>query len=195
MKPRAPVLALLTATLVFGACTDESINPRDGAASGGRGGAEILHTIAASLPADQRADATFALERDAFRREHRFLDAVNPGHLFQSTRVDQAAIEAGAWTPEELFQIGGQLFNFTFTAEVGYGGRDLPSYGRFQTGRRGSLTPRGARRAIGAADRQGLETRRTTPISTATGDRSRARSRATPSPSRAQAWWRSWRPR
>ena len=137
MKPRAPRFALLTAALVFGACADEAINPRDGMSSGGRGGAEILHTIATSLPADQRADATEALARDAFRREHRFLDAVNPGHLFQSTRVEQAAIDSGAWTPEELFQIGGQLFNFTFTAEVGYGGKDLPSYGRFQTGRRG----------------------------------------------------------
>jgi hypothetical protein len=137
MKLRAPRFALLTAALVSGACSEEAINPRDGASSGGRGGAEILHTIATSLPADQRADAAEALARDAFRREHRFLDAVNPGHLFQSTRVEQAAIDSGAWSAAELFQIGGQLFNFTFTAEVGYGGRDLPSYGRFQTGRRG----------------------------------------------------------
>jgi hypothetical protein len=137
MKARAPLLAVAVAALLFGACADEAINPLDGASGAGRGGAEILHTISVSLPADQRQDATEALARDAFRREHRFLDAVDPGHLFRSTRVDQAAIESGAWTPEELFQIGGQLFNFTFTPDVGYGGRDLPAYGRFQTGRRG----------------------------------------------------------
>ncbi len=137
MKARTPSLALVALTLLFGACNDEAITPLDRAADAGRGIAGILHTISARLPADQREDAVNALARDAFRREHRFLDAVNPGHLFRSTRVDQAAIEAGAYTPEELFQIGGQLFNFTFTKEVGYGGKDLPAYGRFQQGRRG----------------------------------------------------------
>lgn len=137
MRARTPFLAVVFGALLFGACNDEAISPVDGASSTGKGGAEVLHTISPRLPADQREDATEALARDAFRREHRFLDAVDPGHLFRSTRVDEAAIEAGAWTPEELFQIGGQLFNFTFTAEVGYGGKDLPAYGRFQTGRRG----------------------------------------------------------
>lgn len=137
MKARNPVLALLSLGLTFGACSDESISPVGASSVDGRGGGRILHTISAHLPENQREDATAALARDAFRRENRFLDAVKPGHLFQATRVDQAAIESGAWTSDELYQIGGQLFNFTFTKEVGYGGRDLPAYGRFQTGRRG----------------------------------------------------------
>jgi len=136
MKARTPSLAVVALTLFFGACNDDAITPLDGAAAG-KGTAEVLHTISPRLSADQREDAVSALARDAFRREHRFLDAVDPEHLFRATRVDEAAIEAGAWTPEELYQIGGQLFNFTFTKEVGYGGKDLPAYGRFQRGRRG----------------------------------------------------------
>ncbi len=137
MKLRSPLLALVALGLTFGACNDESIWPAGETSGGGRGSARVLHTISAHLPVDQREDAIAALTRDAFRRENRFLDAVDPGYLFRSTRVDQAAIEAGAWTTDELYQIGGQLFNFTFTEEVGYGGKDLPAYGRFQTGRRG----------------------------------------------------------
>jgi hypothetical protein len=136
MKARLPILTLLALGLTFGACTDESITPAGGS-GGGRGGGQLLHTISTHLPADQREDATAALTRDAFRRENRFLDAVDPGRLFRATRVDESAIESGAWTNDELYQIGGQLFNFTFTPAVGYGGKDLPAYGRFQTGRRG----------------------------------------------------------
>ncbi len=137
MKAQRPGMALLALVLAFGGCTDESITPSNGTAGGGRGGGQLLGTISTRVLADARADATAALTRDAFRRENRFLDAVKPGHLFRSTRVDEAAIEAGAWTSDELYQLGGQLFNFTFTREVGYGGADLPAYGRFQTGRRG----------------------------------------------------------
>jgi di-heme oxidoreductase (putative peroxidase) len=137
MKLRIPLVAMVALGLTFGACNDESIAPIDVASGGGRGGAQVLHTISTRLPGDQREDATAALTRDAFRRENRFLDAVDPGYLFRSTRIDEAAIESGAWSSDELYQIGGQLFNFTFTEEVGYGGKDLPAYGRFQTGRRG----------------------------------------------------------
>ncbi len=137
MKARTPLLAVVALALAFGACSDESLSPVGGATGVDRGGGQLLHTISTRLPLDQREDATAALERDAFRRESRFLDAVSPGHLFQSTRVDEAAIEAGAWTHDELYQLGGQLFNFTFTPEVGFGAKDLPAYGRFQTGRRG----------------------------------------------------------
>jgi hypothetical protein len=137
MRARTPSLAVVALALAFGACNDETIRPLDSAGAASKGPAEILHTMSTRLPGDQREDATLALARDAFRREHRFLDAVDPGHLFQATRVDEAAIEAGAWTPEELFQLGGQLFHLTFTPAMGHGGKDLPAYGRFQTGRRG----------------------------------------------------------
>lgn len=137
MRARASILVAAAMALLFVACADETIRPVGGEPDQDKGGAATLDTISARLPADQREDATAALARDARRRESRFLDAVDPGRLFRSTRVDQATIESGAWTPEELFQIGGQLFNFTFTPEVGYGGKDLPSYGRFQIGRRG----------------------------------------------------------
>ena len=112
---------------------DESLHP----AGVTRSGAETQNTFTLALPSDLRAQAEDALARDAFRREHRFLDAVKPGHLFGATRVPQAEIEAGAWNPSDLFQIGAQLFHFAFTPEVGFGGRDLPPLARFHTGRRG----------------------------------------------------------
>ncbi|MEO7327485.1 MAG: di-heme oxidoredictase family protein, partial [Minicystis sp.] len=69
--------------------------------------------------------------------ETRFLDAAHPRMLFEATRVPQAEIEARRWTPEEIFQLGGQIFNLSFTPEVGYGSRDLPPLARFHKGRRG----------------------------------------------------------
>jgi hypothetical protein len=126
-------LWILAAGLLLWACaTDEGLRP-----VGGKGNAEALHMFSTALPDDPRAQALAALERDAFRREHRFLDAVKPGHLFHATDVPQAEIEAGLWTSGDLFQLGGQLFNVIFTREVGFGARDLPPIARFHTGRRG----------------------------------------------------------
>lgn len=78
-----------------------------------------------------------ALERDALRREYRFYDAVDPGFLWRSTRIEQAAIDAHTFSAPELFQIGAQLFNLTFTTQMGYGGKDQPRFRRFHLGKRG----------------------------------------------------------
>jgi hypothetical protein len=72
-------------------------------------------------PESLRAEALAALERDARRREYRFLNAVQPGHSFSSTRVRQAALERGDYAPEEIFEIGAQLFNHRFVAADGFG--------------------------------------------------------------------------
>ena len=94
-----------------------------------------LHSPA--LPDDLAEQASAALASDARRREARFRDAVEPGYLFGSTRVPQGEIASGLWTAAELFDVGGQLLNTTFTADVGFGGADSPALRRFQTGRRG----------------------------------------------------------
>lgn len=101
------------------------------------GSARTLGMFATALPEDERAQARLAMQQDAFRREHRFEEAAKPGLLFASTRVEEAELEAKLWSPEEMFQLGGQLFHTTFTKEVGFGGSDLPPLARFHTGRRG----------------------------------------------------------
>ncbi|MFT3773222.1 MAG: di-heme oxidoredictase family protein [Minicystis sp.] len=132
MKGRGLLFALAGGLLVWACAVDETRNP-----AGKRSSAEAQNVFSTALPADARAQALDALERDAWRREHRFLDAAQPGHLFGATRIEEAEIEAGLWTHEEVFQIGGQIFNLTFTREVGFGARDLPPMARFHTGRRG----------------------------------------------------------
>jgi hypothetical protein len=89
------------------------------------------------LPGALDAQAQLALAADARLREERFLEALQPGRAFASTRVAQAEIEAGKWPAAELFELGAQLFHFTFTRDVGFGGSDLPRLARFHTGRRG----------------------------------------------------------
>ena len=132
MSARTHVVTAMA--LLFAACAvEEGIRP----AGTRRSSAEAQRTFGTALPGDLRAQAEEALARDAWRREHRFLDAAEPGHLFAATRIDEAEIEAGAWPSEDLFQIGAQLFHFTFTREVGFGARDLPAMARFHTGLRG----------------------------------------------------------
>lgn len=133
MRGQAVLYALAGGLLLWACAVDEKTNPAQQAPAAG----QVQHGFSTDLPADLRAQALGALERDAWRREHRFLDAVQPGHLFAATRVDEADIEAGLWTNDDLFQIGGQLFNFTFTRDQGFGARDLPPMARFHTGRRG----------------------------------------------------------
>ncbi|MBL4683494.1 MAG: hypothetical protein JKY37_02805, partial [Nannocystaceae bacterium] len=99
--------------------------------------AVALSTISTELPESAEQQAMQALQRDAWRREHRFRDAADPGHLFRSTRVSQEEIDAGHWGPESLFQLGGQLFHLHFDRSVGFGGQDLPMLGRFHSGARG----------------------------------------------------------
>jgi len=117
-----------------GACAvDEQLSPLPHQT----GTAETFELFSTNLPIDMHEQAFFALKADAWRRELRFLDAAEPGYLFSKTRVSQAEIAAGQWSTEQLFQLGGQLFTLRFSPAVGFGAADLPSFGRFQTGKRG----------------------------------------------------------
>jgi len=102
-----------------------------------KGSAQPLGIYTTELDPDLDKQAYRSLERDALRREARFYDATEPGYLWRSTRIEQSAIDARTYAPSELFQIGAQLFNVTFTADVGYGGKDLPHFQRFHKGKRG----------------------------------------------------------
>lgn len=129
------VLACLAATALAACDEQEGVNP---ARPGERTSpARTLGVATTDLPSDVKEQALLALEQDAYRREARFLDAVQPGYLFRSTRVEQAEIDQGLWSSDELFQIGAQLFSLTFTPEDGFGAKDLPSMSRFHKGRRG----------------------------------------------------------
>lgn len=124
-------IGLVTIPLQTG-CGDESLPAREPST------AEPLHMFSTALPDDLSDQALAALERDAYRREHRFWDAAEPGYLFSKTRVAEHDIEAGdSYSSEDLFQIGGQLFTFTFTKAQGLGGQDSPSIRRIHKGRRG----------------------------------------------------------
>jgi cytochrome c peroxidase len=96
-----------------------------------------LGMFAAQALDDPRDEARAALERDARRREERFLDAANPGHLRAASRPEQEEIEGGAFSSDELYAIGAQLFHRDFTPADGLGGADAPYPRRFQVGFRG----------------------------------------------------------
>jgi hypothetical protein len=102
-----------------------------------KGSAQPLGIYTTELDPDLEKQAYRSLERDALRREARFYEAVDPGYFFRSTRIEQSAIDARVYAPSELFQIGAQLFNVTFTADIGYGSKDLPHFQRFHKGKRG----------------------------------------------------------
>jgi hypothetical protein len=102
-----------------------------------RGTAELLGTISRDLPAVDSDKARLALVQDAWRREQRFRDAVDPGHLFRATRVTQDEIDHDLWTADELFQLGGQLFTLEHRPAHGFGGADGPTLRRFHLGARG----------------------------------------------------------
>lgn len=102
-----------------------------------RGSAQALGTITRERPTDDVAQARLAMQQDAWRREHRFLDAVSPGHLFGATRVLQVEIDAGVWSVDQLYQLGGQLFTLQLSRESGFGRGDGPLLRRIHDGRRG----------------------------------------------------------
>lgn len=102
-----------------------------------RESARTLGTIARERPEGDEAQARLALEQDAFRREQRFLDAIDPGYLFRSTRVRQVEIDAGLWTVDALYQLGGQLFTLDSSRELGLGDGDEAPLRRIHDGRRG----------------------------------------------------------
>ncbi|MFO0588879.1 MAG: hypothetical protein U0441_15120, partial [Polyangiaceae bacterium] len=129
------VFACLAASALAACDESEGVNP---ASPGERTSpARTLGVATTDLPSDVKDQALLALEQDAYRRESRFLDAAQPGYLFRSTRVDQAEIDQGLWSTDEMFQIGAQLFTLTFTPDDGFGARDLPAMSRFHKGRRG----------------------------------------------------------
>ncbi len=133
---RRPLVLSCALACALAACdSSETLNPVGPTTK--TSPAETLGVATTDLPAGMKEQALLALEQDAFRRENRFLDAAQPGHLFRSTRVDQAEIDQGLWSNDELFQLGAQLFQLTFTPADGFGGKDLPPMARFQKGHRG----------------------------------------------------------
>ncbi|MEM9193764.1 MAG: di-heme oxidoredictase family protein [Myxococcota bacterium] len=94
-----------------------------------------LGTFTPRLEADPVAQARSALARDAQRREHRFREAVDPGHRFAATRLGPTELET--WPASDLFEVGAELFDLTWTRELGFGGRDRPDLTRFHDGLRG----------------------------------------------------------
>lgn len=133
------LFALTCAAATLGAC-HESQKPVPVRQST----AQTLGIYSTDLIDDPRQQALAALAADARRRETRFYNAAHPGFLFGTTRVPQDEIDAGLWTPAELYQIGAQLFNYRFRTEEGFGGKDLPAsavgasrLGRFEKGQRG----------------------------------------------------------
>lgn len=128
---RAAVAA--TALAAAGACSTEKLSPATGRTSSAR----TLGLFSTELEPDPRAQAVAALERDARRRELRFVEVTDPGYTFRATRVEQLEIERGMWSSRELFELGAQLFHQRFRREDGFGSADLPAFGRFQRGERG----------------------------------------------------------
>ena len=102
-----------------------------------KGTARALGVYTTNLDPDLERQAYETLARDARRREHRFLDAVDPGHLARTIRVEEGDLEAGLHSPGEIYEIGAQIFHATFTPEMGYGGKDRPHLTRFHEERRG----------------------------------------------------------
>ncbi len=102
-----------------------------------RGEARSLGIHGTDKPESTHDQARLALEQDAWRREHRFLDATDAGHLWRASRPTQDELEAGLFDNEELFGIGGQIFELGFTPAIGYGSADLPAFDVVHTGLRG----------------------------------------------------------
>jgi hypothetical protein len=129
----AAAFAASSALALVACSVDETVEPVHDTA----GSARALGMFSSELPTDPVEQAYRALAQDAWLREHRFLDAAKPGHLFDSTRATPAELASGAWSADEIFQIGAQLFHHRFRREEGFGAGDLPHTSRFHTGRRG----------------------------------------------------------
>lgn len=128
-------LVLALAFSFVSACALEP-NPVPGG-EGQKVAARALGIYTTALEEDLERQTLDALARDARKRENRFLDAVFPDRVETAIRPSQAELEAGAYSADEIFQIGAQIFNATFTPAMGYGAKDLPHHGRFHKGRRG----------------------------------------------------------
>ncbi len=84
-----------------------------------RSGAADDGTYAMATDVDPRTEARAALARDAWRRQERMLDALDPGRALASTMLHDDEITAGLVTPTELFAIGGGLFHHRFLPSEG----------------------------------------------------------------------------
>lgn len=131
-RAHASILCLVSATL--GACVDGSGSSPQPTP---RGDARSLGMHATARPADDLDEAREALAQDAWRREHRFLDAALPGESWRASRPTQAQIDAGYFDNEELYAIGGQIFELTVDGTLGAGSADRPSIGVVHLGQRG----------------------------------------------------------
>lgn len=127
------ILVAVVAVVCIGLCARERF--RTSAAPQETSQARPLGIYSPKLPDTMREQARDELARDARRREARFVEAVQPGYLFQSTRI--AEHELSQRDPAELFELGAQLFNLRFRPEDGFGAKDLPRLGRVQRGGRG----------------------------------------------------------
>lgn len=133
MKATRLAVSVLLGTSVAG-CVD-SVGSGSGPTP--RGDARALGMHSTARPTDDLEAARLALAQDAWRREHRFIDAVDPGWLWRASRPTQAQIDAGQFDNEELYAIGAQIFELSVDATLGAGAADLPAIGRVHLGRRG----------------------------------------------------------
>ena len=131
MKRAALCIPIAFAILV--GCSRERLNPMTERSSS----VEPLGMFDRELDSDPRAQARAAMIRDARRRELRFREVLEPGVSYRVTRVPQREVDDGRWSTGDLFQLGAQLFHQRFRVEDGFGGADLPRFGRFQRGHRG----------------------------------------------------------
>ncbi len=98
--------------------------------------ARALPLFSTSRPRTSAAQGLQALEQDAWRREVRFMDAVDPGFMFRTNRPRYDEL-SDRFSAEAWFSMGGQLFTMHFTETMGFGAADLPAMRRFHLGERG----------------------------------------------------------
>ena len=61
-------------------------------------------------------------------------ERVNPGYLASTTRLYQNAVRSGDVSIDEIYRIGGQLFDLPFTRKEGLGTKDLKTFERVHDG-------------------------------------------------------------
>ena len=127
--------AFIAFLLCASGCDDNTTRPPVPAVSEARPSQSFTREVQED-PADE-AFETF--KRDAFRRELRFREALTPGHLAKTTRIRQTEIRAGLWSPDDLYAIGGQLFDLSFSPADGLGTAEIKSFRRVHKGRTANI--------------------------------------------------------
>ncbi len=127
------VFTLLVVAGAIAMCARDQLGHRTAATPASS--ARALGIYPPARPAGLAEEGLAALERDAHRREARFLDAVDPGHLWRSTRLGDG--EAAARAAAELYEIGGQLFHHRFLRREGFGTGERSALRRVQQGDHG----------------------------------------------------------